>query len=183
MMRMSRRIMVFTRPSRASSRIPSAVLAIGAAAWLLLIVSAPYVVGHFPRGTAAWRAGGLVYLVGHAVCHQRADRSFHAWGIPLPVCGRCFGLYAGAALGALVAAMAAAARETPNLVTEWRCRLAVSALPTALSFGLEAIGLWSQTPTLRAVAAAPLGFAVAWFVGSHAAEVFGRVRLLVWDTL
>jgi uncharacterized membrane protein len=42
-----------------------------------------------------------VYGFGSAICHQRADRSFHLLAVQLPVCARCTGLYAGAAAAAL----------------------------------------------------------------------------------
>ncbi len=44
-----------------------------------------------------------IYRIGHVICHQRPERSFywalHSW----PVCARCTGLYAGAAVGVLLA--------------------------------------------------------------------------------
>jgi hypothetical protein len=36
-----------------------------------------------------------------AVCHQAPERCFHWFGMTLPVCARCFGLYAGALAGAI----------------------------------------------------------------------------------
>jgi hypothetical protein len=166
--------------SRTSSRLPSAALAAASTAWLLLIACSPYLVVRQPAGSLLWRAGGLAYVAGHAVCHQRSDRSFHAWGVQLPVCGRCVGLYGGAALGALWAATAGRRRTSENarraLPPDWRTRLAIAAAPTAASVGLEFAGVWGQTPGVRALAAIPLGFVVAWFVGTHASEVFERVR-------
>jgi hypothetical protein len=42
-----------------------------------------------------------VYAVGSVVCHQLPERSFHLWGRQLPVCARCTGIYAGAALAVM----------------------------------------------------------------------------------
>lgn len=42
------------------------------------------------------------YLVGSLLCHQRPERSFFLWGSQMPVCARCAGIYAGAAIAALV---------------------------------------------------------------------------------
>jgi hypothetical protein len=42
------------------------------------------------------------YLVGNLLCHQRPERSFFLWGSQMPVCARCLGIYAGAAITALV---------------------------------------------------------------------------------
>ena len=41
------------------------------------------------------------YLVGSLLCHQRPERSFFLWGSQMPVCARCLGIYAGAALAAI----------------------------------------------------------------------------------
>jgi hypothetical protein len=44
----------------------------------------------------------------------------------------------------------------------WRMRLAVAALPTAVTLVLEWSGAMSVTSLVRAVAALPLGLMVAW---------------------
>src|SRR5438067_12965322 len=49
-----------------------------------------------------------VYLIGSIVCHQRPERSFHLWSAQLPVCARCTGIYAGAAVAAIIALSVAA---------------------------------------------------------------------------
>ena len=46
-----------------------------------------------------------VYAAGHLVCHQRTERSFASCGYQWPVCGRCAGLYMGAAAGVLMFAL------------------------------------------------------------------------------
>src|SRR5262249_922300 len=48
----------------------------------------------------------VVYAVGAVVCHQLPDRSFHLLGRQLPVCARCTGIYAGAAVAAILATFA-----------------------------------------------------------------------------
>jgi len=195
-------------PLPSSAAVPSpraitAALAAAATTWLLLLVAAPYLVSHARPGTGWFDAGGLVYLVGHLICHQRADRSFHAWGVQLPVCARCTGLYAGAVGGALFVVWRSWVRRgirpgrkgTPTRVprwgprppgtadrlptyarTEWRRFLLVAALPTAVSVGLEIGRIWAQSPAVRAVAAIPLGFTVACFVAVHAADLIPSMR-------
>ena len=187
MMRVAARIMPFRRIESAFRfRIPAVGLALAASAWLVLILLSPCLVSHNPPRSVFFRMGGLAYLAGRVVCHQRADRSFHAWGVQLPVCGRCFGLYAGAMLGSLFAACRsrrAPARDirqdaspaTPR--DAWVGRFAVAAVPTAASLGLEIMRIWAQTPAVRSVAAVPLGFAVAWFVGNHSGDVLRRLRV------
>ncbi|MBA2356629.1 MAG: DUF2085 domain-containing protein, partial [Acidobacteria bacterium] len=73
-----------------------------AVAWGALILIAPgwrSSAASAPRRTVAV----LIYVVAAPICHQRADRSFWLAGQPLPVCGRCTGLYLSGALGALAA--------------------------------------------------------------------------------
>src|SRR5262245_8437487 len=47
----------------------------------------------------------LVYGVGSLICHQRPERSFQLLATTMPVCARCTGIYAGAALAAIVVAL------------------------------------------------------------------------------
>lgn len=113
-------------------------------------------------------AAGAVYLVAGAVCHQQPARSFHPWGVQLPVCGRCAGLYGGALLGllALFGAPRPLGRPTVRLV------LGAAAFPTAATVALEAAGLLDPGNAARAASAVPLGAAASGFV---AAAIRGRV--------
>jgi hypothetical protein len=43
----------------------------------------------------------LLYLPFAPVCHQIAGRSFHLHGVPLAVCARCLGIYAGVVAAAI----------------------------------------------------------------------------------
>ena len=118
----------------------------------------------------------LIYGAGAVVCHQLPERSFHAWSAQLPVCARCTGIYAGAALAAIVSAVrpaetmalmlratsgtsSAAARSTAGFIA-----LATAALPTVASLAYE----WTtgDTPSnaTRALAGVPLGAAVTFLV-------------------
>ena len=102
----------------------------------------------------------LLFPVGAFICHQRPERSFFFHGQQLPVCARCTGLYAGAALAAPIAVVAAVA------MTRSRARrlLLVAALPTAITWTLEFAHLMPFSNAARFLAALPLGFAAAWLV-------------------
>lgn len=105
-------------------------------------------------------AAAVVYATGARICHQRPDRSFWIHGQSMPVCARCTGLYASAALAAPLALFLAAGlsgRRARYLVT-------AAALPTIISWGLEMAGLVHPPNMVRAIAALPLGFAAAWLV-------------------
>ena len=104
-----------------------------------------------------------VYLAASRVCHQRPERSFQTHGVTWPVCGRCSGLYLSAALGALAAGVAM--RRRPSLASgRLRLALVVAALPTLLTLVAEWSGVMTVTNLARALAALPLGAAVAWAV-------------------
>lgn len=127
-----------------ASRALSWGLAIGILLWVAGLVLAPAVL--FPAG--------------HFLCHQRPDRSFFVHGRQMPVCARCTGLYVGAAIGAPIAVVTAAAMASARA----RAILAVAALPTLVTWSLEFAGVVPFSNVARFVAALPLGFAAAWLV-------------------
>ena len=119
-----------------------------AALWVLILLAAPVVPPELGVGA---------YLFGSFVCHQIAERSFHVEAVQLPVCARCFGIYAGAA----VAAAAMAPRLGGRSV---RVTLVLSTLPTLATVLLERAGLWDPGNVIRAIAGAILGAGVAFAV-------------------
>ena len=72
--------------------------ALGLRALLFTAASLPWA-GPWLPGTAR-RALGLAFA---PICHQRPERTLVLAGHAMSVCSRCAGLYAGVALGALVA--------------------------------------------------------------------------------
>lgn len=120
------------------------ILAIGAVLWVaaLLLIPEPL----FPIGTF--------------ICHQRPERSFFVHGHQLPVCARCTGLYVGAAVAAPIALIAA----TSAAVRRARGVLLAAALPTLVTWTLEAAHLAPFSNVARFGAAVPLGFVAAWLV-------------------
>ena len=129
-----------------------------AVVWFLLVVTAPIL--WTPLAT-------FVYAAGSLICHQLSERSFHVQGSQLPVCARCLGLYGGSALGGLagIAAFRGALRRWPVSRTprHW-IGTAVAAVPTAVTFVLEWGFGWRISNVVRALAAVPLGAAVAFVV-------------------
>jgi uncharacterized membrane protein len=105
-----------------------------------------------------------VYGIGSVVCHQQPERSFHACGQKWPVCGRCAGLYLGAAAGLVVAV----ARRRPAGVTDWRRLMVAAALPTAALWTVEMTGLWDPGTPVRAIVAAILGVVGGTWLGGLA---------------
>ena len=124
--------------------------------WATAIALATLVASGTARGVAAYAASAAVYGIGALICHQLPERSFHFWGAQLPVCARCTGLYAGAAVAAVAAAIPTGAlrRGLWDRAREW---LAIAAAPTAVTLVYE----WSSgvmpSHWLRAAAGFPLG--------------------------
>lgn len=118
--------------------------------------------------------GRAAFALGHVICHQRPERSFFSCGLQWPVCGRCSGLYLGAAAGAvLVLALGRrpqrARTATPDrAATRWRRILLFSAAPTAVLWTIEFAGLFDPGTTARFAGALPLGLAVSGWLDAVA---------------
>jgi uncharacterized membrane protein len=129
--------------------------------WALALPLAPFAVVQI-ASVHAWSAFVIgVYAFGSLVCHQLPQRSFHLWSVPLPVCARCTGIYAGAAMAAVVASVRPHPIDAGGF---WRRAVIVAAMPTAATLGYE----WATTQTpanwIRASAGLPLGAVVALIV-------------------
>jgi hypothetical protein len=74
------------------------------------------------------------------------------------VCARCSGLYLSGALGALMAWL----RRARGAGSSIRTILLLAALPTAITFSLEFVGIIPFSNMARAVAALPLGAVAGW---------------------
>ena len=142
----------------------SRVLVVASLAWLAAILLAPFAIAS-DRPVLSTGAAGL-YAAGARICHQRPDRCVWFDGRPMPVCARCSGLYAGAAVAGPLALAIAAGCSTRNA----RRLAAVAALPTLVTWGLEMAGFAHPSNTLRLTAALPLGFAAAWLVITSLAD-------------
>jgi uncharacterized membrane protein len=123
-------------------------------------------------------AGGtltaLVPIAASRVCHQRPERSFHTHGVQWPVCARCSGLYLGAAGGVWLGF----AQRLRSWTRDRRVRmtLAIASLPTVMTWAAEwALGL-PVTNIARAVAALPLGAAVAAVIVAVTAPAVKPIR-------
>src|SRR5438552_9835958 len=99
-----------------------------------------------------------VYGAGSIICHQLPGRTFHVGSAQMPVCARCTGIYAGAALAAAVLLVARGLPGTGRQaggrtrIRADRLRVLAAALPTVATLLFE----WStgSTPsnTVRALA-------------------------------
>jgi uncharacterized membrane protein len=113
-------------------------------------------------GRAALTAS-VIYACGSLVCHQRPERSLSACGRPWPVCGRCSGLYLGAAAGVLLALAGVARGGTWR---QWRARVLLSAMPTGVLWLAELAGLGDPGTPLRLAVALPAGAITAQWLSA-----------------
>lgn len=114
----------------------------------------------------------FAYAAGSVVCHQLPERSFH-WGQwKFPVCSRCTGLYASAAIG-LVAWAVIRNRRGTRIAVQPRLAIVIliaAALPTLVSVATAALGAWDATNLGRALLAVPLGATAGVLVAAVAAK-------------
>ena len=157
-----------------------AAAAVGWAGWL---ATAPALAAAQPSRPAAW-AAALTYRAGALICHQQDARSLHVGGVRMPVCARCAGLYAGAAAGALMAAVWVCAARRPMTLplARWRRAALGCGLPTLIAWGAEHAAGLRVPGAARALAAVPLGAAVAaivtmWAGGADFEDTAGGSRL------
>jgi hypothetical protein len=138
------------------------VVTVGWAAWLAV---APAAAGAVSSGPAVW-AVAATYRAGAIICHQADARSFHVAGVGMPVCSRCFGLYAGAAAGVsgVLAWMLFVRRRVSRLslpLTHFRWLALACGVPTLAAWSGEHLAGIAVPGTTRALAAVPLGAAIA----------------------
>ena len=160
-------------------RAGALALTMAALGWAAALVGVPWLVARRPDALALRPVATVAYLSGSLVCHQRPERSFHPWGIQMPVCARCFGLYAPAPLGAGLALAAGAGwlgRRRRMRVGQVRALLLATGLPTVATWTAEWLGVVAFSPAVRFAAALPLGFAVAWVVVAAVGDGIDEIR-------
>jgi uncharacterized membrane protein len=133
------------------SRRLGVAVTLAACGWVGLLLFAP----RLPPAVAA-----VIYAVGSLICHQRPERSFHLDHAQLPVCARCAGIYAGAAIGA-IAATGWWRPGARSVVPAPRLPLIAAAIPTAITLIVEWGGLADPGNSWRAVSGVVLGAGVA----------------------
>ena len=145
--------------------LPASLLPLTALVWVAALILAPLGL-HRP---ASVLPALTTYQASSVLCHQRAERSFKIAGVQMPVCGRCFGLYASGAAGAVAAWLRRSRRLciSPGML---KIALVTAAMPILLSVGLEWIGMIQGSNFSRFLSALPLGAAAGWLLQHIATE-------------
>jgi uncharacterized membrane protein len=146
------------------------VFAVAAIGWAAALPLATLATAHVHAPPALSAIALAVYAAGSIICHQLPDRSFHLWSAQMPVCARCTGIYAGAALVALGFLRDTRAERAPLVSAAVRRRLGAAALPTMATLAIEWTTGLSNSNSVRALAGLPLGAAIAWAIGAALAE-------------
>jgi uncharacterized membrane protein len=147
-------------------QVTALVVAGAAVLWAAVLPAAAYAAAR-PGDTARLFAFA-VYGFSGAICHQRAERTFHLLNVPLPVCARCTGLYAGAAVAAMAFVWLSRrpGAPHPSIPSRSAARLLLvgAALPLAASLVYEWITGDVPSNVLRAGTGIVLGGAVAHLI-------------------
>jgi uncharacterized membrane protein len=116
-----------------------------------------------PLATSAARPEGwFLYQAFEPFCHQQGERSWHVQGYPLAVCARCFGLYIGLLLAALL-----------GLRLEVRT-IAIALTLVGASWGAEFTALAAVPDPIRFLTGLALGFSTGAVVLAWAAPADGE---------
>jgi len=145
------------------ARLTYALILSGAAAWCALILLAPAAASSTRFGPL----GALLYASFSPLCHQIDARSFHLFGEPLAVCGRCSAIYFGFLAGAI---MYPFARRSRRGGSAGRRFLLIALVPMLLDVALETAGLYASTNAVHALTGAWFGVMLPFIVIPGAAE-------------
>lgn len=152
---------------RAKASLIYGLTLVGTLAWLGAIILAPYLRS---RGV---RLNSLIYAVFAPTCHQIPSRSFHLWGFPLAVCGRCMGIYAGFLAGALALPfIRGLGRTDPPRV--WSFVLATA--PMVVDALGNFFGLWFTGNVLRSATGFVWGVILPFYLLAGLNSLFLRRR-------
>lgn len=121
----------------------ASMIAIGVSAWIVPLVH------HASEG--AWRVLDWLFI---PVCHRLPERTIALFGVLMPVCSRCAGVFAGLALGALIA------RPKLELAT-WRKVIAATAVLMIADVITQDAGVHPLWHPVRLATGAAFGYATA----------------------
>ena len=93
--------------------------------------------------------GGMLSRAFAPACHQMPARSPHIGGVPIAICDRCTGIYAGLVLGVLGTGWG---RSLWHRFGPWRRYVLLGAfVPLGLDWAAPLVGLWPSVPLSRAL--------------------------------
>jgi uncharacterized membrane protein len=146
-----------------------AIILIASTALLVSIVSSPLLAHWGYVGAAA-----LSERMFSVYCHQLPERSVFLWGWKMPVCARCFGIYFGLFLGALLYPLTWKGKVTPS---GWVLLAAVA--PLCVDGVLQLLGLWMSNNPVRFETGLLFGLAIPYYLVPAVGKVFERGTVFI----
>jgi len=149
-------------------RLSYAVFALFASFFLLLTIIPPILASE-----GVFWAEGFANSVYSPFCHQLPERSLFILGIQMPVCARCFGIYAGIAVGALLYPFISDGKVPDRWV------IFAAAAPLVLDGATQLIGLRESFNLLRVATGLVFGSAVPFYIIPVFDEILGGRRIFI----
>lgn len=141
-------------------------LALAMTGFLVTLATLPPFVDH---GFRTWLMHGF-----STVCHQIPERSPAVNGTPLAVCHRCYGIYWGLPLAALLFLTLS---RWESFLNKYAGLILLGALaPTGLDWLLGVLGLWNNTPLSRLATGGFLGLVAGYYLARAMVQVFAPKR-------
>jgi uncharacterized membrane protein len=137
----------------------------GSIGWACLLPLASFAASRPAPARWWYTAAFLIYGLGGVICHQLPERSFELWSAQMPVCARCTGIYAGAAVAACLVMLRSWVNGRTALTSLGTTRtdravLAMATVPTVVTLVFEWTTGVAPSNAIRAAAGVPLGAAV-----------------------
>lgn len=126
-------------------------------AWFSLLFLVPF----FSQFQAFKLPFSFIFALFHLFCHQIPSRSFFVFGQQMPVCQRCFGIYSGLLIGALLIPIIADKKTERFPKKRW---MLIAAAPLILDGVTQLLGLQESTPLLRVASGLIAGFAGTFYL-------------------
>lgn len=148
--------------------------------WLLTVnalalpLAALPLIAPFLRAAGAEALARPIYAVFGAICHQRDDRSFHAYGEKMACCQRCFAIYGGLfAVGLLYVYLRSSFPDLRPLRLHWTVLLAA---PLGVDVLLQFAGVWDSVWSARVATGLLFAVAASWFLLPYLESGFAKMR-------
>jgi uncharacterized membrane protein len=119
-------------------------IVVGVAPWILPIARAAFHLG---------RAGELLDLLFVPMCHRIPARTLYFAGVPMPLCSRCAGIFAGLALGALI-------MRPRFALAQWRIAVGVATALMLLDVVTQDLGVHPIWHVTRVATGLLFGYAI-----------------------
>lgn len=139
-------------------------LALAGSGLLVLLATLPPFVGEGARAA--------LMQAFSAACHQMPERSPHLHGVVLAVCHRCYGIYWGLPLAALLFLWLRRWDRRLGPAAPWLVPL--SLVPPGLDWLGDVVGLWVNTPWSRLLTGGVFGLVAGYYLARALVELFTK---------